>query len=83
MLKMKKKNMNEVHSSSHKEYSQAFKLKVVKLYQEEEYTREMLAEEFGISRDSVTNWNKLYQQCHTWLIPRLKMCDLQSIQSSY
>jgi len=62
MLKKKKKNGKETQSVSHIEYSLAFKLKVVKLYQEEQYTRGMLSEEFGVSRDSVTNWNKLYQQ---------------------
>ena len=43
-------------------YEYEFKLKVVRLYLEEGYRAEMLAQELGISCDSVYNWTKRYRQ---------------------
>ena len=43
-------------------YPTEFRLKVVRLFLEEEYSASLLAEQFGISRSAICRWIKLYRQ---------------------
>jgi transposase-like protein len=59
---MQKKQKAENDARHGRTYPSELKLKVVKLYLEEEYTAEMIAEEFDISVWSVREWARQFKE---------------------
>ena len=43
-------------------YPAEFRLKVVRLFLEEEYSASLLAEQFGVSRSAINRWVRAYRQ---------------------
>ena len=60
--KKKKRSTKGKRGSRTWAYPAEFRLRIVKLFLEEEYSASLLSEQFGISRSAIRRWVRLYRQ---------------------
>ena len=74
--KSKTKTRRQKPGSKRNRYSVEFKLRAVRLFIEEGYSAEMVAEELGIGKSSLSAWAKRYrEEGEAGLAPRIAVCE--------